>query len=67
MPAASLPMREIMSKSMRGLTGFKLQLARDTNIAVLHGLPLDRQLWRGLLLGELPDNARAIGLARGAT
>src|SRR4029077_5381235 len=43
-----------------------LPLTRDTNNAVPHPPPRLRGPCRGLLPGELPDNACAIGLARDA-
>jgi hypothetical protein len=57
---------KVCAKPRGGVIGFKLQPTHDTNIAVPHPLPSPRGLWRELLLGELPDNARAIGLARSA-
>ena len=58
--------REPEANTRGGVTDFRLQLARDTNIAVPHRLPSPRGLWREPLLEESPDNARAIGLVRSA-
>ena len=48
------------------ITPSTLPPKRDTNTAVPHLLPRLRGPCRGLVDAELPDTARAIGLAHGA-